>query len=465
MTPQWPEHFSPEIVSPVSAAYISTYTFALEAWRRGLKVTFLEAGLRHFVIADEHGRSVRFHRASPEMNTAEAITLTDHKYHTVSLLQKAGVPTPESVHIWTAETEVEQLQARAETIGYPVVLKRLDGLMGQGVYTDISGPEELAKRYRALKDEMGLSEVMLEPHVSGDDYRVFVIDGEVVASCRRIPANVVGDGIRTVDELIRQKNRDRRKNPFLAKGLIHRDAEVEDYVSSYGMTFDSVPEEGQTIRLRGAANGSAGGDLEDETPTLSQKAQQAAIDAVAAVPGLFAAGVDVLFDAETGRAVIIELNAIPAIGTNMYPTSGTGQDIPKAMIDRCFPDSHRTGDERDKNLHFPMQRIRDVLRSGVAESVTVGALPAHRYPVRRRIRFASERLVSRREIVSLQRIAQRLALAGTLKRLDDGTLELIAGGTAREMSRFVTRLSKLLGAEPSVEEDWSGPLSFGFTVV
>lgn len=463
MNAQWPDHFLPGVVGAVSAPYISTYTFALEAWRRGLTVTFLEAGLRHYEISDDSGRRVRFHRASPEMNSAEAIELTDHKYDTIRHLQRAGVSTPKSELITTAETDIASLQAKAAVLGYPVVLKRLDGLMGQGVFTDISGPEELVKRYRALTEEMGLSEILLEPHVTGDDYRVLVIGGEVAGACLRIPANVVGDGIHTVDELISQKNRERRRNPFLAKGLIRKDAEVEDYIESYGLTSDSIPAEGRAIRLRGAANGSAGGDLEDETETLAEEVRHVALDAVKAVPDLFCCGVDVLFDSETRQAVIIELNAIPAIGANMYPTAGQGQDIPKLMIDKCFPESARSSGDHDRSLYFPMREIRGLLRSGLTQSVTLAPLPDHRFPVRRAYLLTDGQNLTRRRSETLQRIAKMLKVSGALRVHAEGR-QLVIAGTERGVDRFVGRLNAMLGTSPTSVENWTGAVPFGFQV-
>lgn len=426
-------------------------------------MSFYDPRLRHYSISDSEGRSVRFHRASPEMTSQETIELTDHKFETIERLREAGVPTPESRLIDTTATSLAELTSAAETLGYPVVLKRLDGLMGQGVFTNITSAVELEKRYHTLKENQRLKEILLEPHVTGDDYRVLIIDGEIVGACLRLPANVVGDGVHTIDELIRLKNDQRKSNPFLSKGLIRKDIEVRDYVEAAGMTFQSVPAVGRHIRLRGAANGSAGGDLVDATETLTSEARQAALDAVAAVPDLYCCGVDVLFDPATRNATILELNAVPAIGTNMYPSEGAGQDVPKAMIDKSFPKTARSADERDRDLYFPMRPIRELLRTGLTESVTVAPIPSHRFSFRRRYRIDGATTMSPRQLSSIQRAARRMEIAGHIK-VDESGYTLMAAGSEQAVRAFVHRTSRLVGVSPSGEEEWDRAIPLGFHV-
>src|SRR5699024_1973377 len=133
-------------------------------------------------------------------------------------------------------------------------------------------------------------DLIIEEYVEGEEYRVYVVDNEVVAATKRIAANVIGDGVSTIKELIEKKNEIRKENPYLAKKLIKIDDPVITYLNKQEITIDDVPQKNEYIRLKGQANISAGGDPIDATDDLDKKSKQLAIDAVKSIPNLHHAG-------------------------------------------------------------------------------------------------------------------------------------------------------------------------------
>lgn len=467
MNPTWPEHFAAEVVRPGFGGRLSSYTIALEAWRRGLTVTFNDPILRKYTISDDVGRTVRFLRARPHMTTRSAVRVANDKYQTHELLRHAGVPTPEAKMFDSKSTSWRDLANAAEEIGYPVVLKPLAGSMGRGVFANITSPNNLKERFDYLTRELKEAKIVLEEHVAGDDFRVLVVGGQVAGACQRVPANIVGDGRRSVDELISTKNTARQENPFLSKGLILKDYETEVHLANHGLDYTSVPGNGDYIQLRSAANASAGGDVVDVTDTLPERITSAAVSAIQAVPELFCAGVDVLYDTASGRDnpsfTILELNAHPQIGVNMYPSHGVGSDAPKVVVDQCFPNSYRDADSDLRDVSFELSGLLFPLTCGAAQSITLAPIPAHRWAYRRAVTMSPAANLEPDSRRRLLRAAHRRGLAGRLRPASDET-HLLVAGEQQGVQEFIRLSQRILKTELVGETAWTGPVMAGFFI-
>src|SRR5699024_4867630 len=222
---------------------------------------------------------------------------------TKEILAKANVPVPKGKGFSECATD-EEIIAYSKTIDYPIVLKPTDASLGDGVVTNIASDEEFLDALHYVRHELEYDEVIVEQHVYGEEYRVYVIEDKAVAAYNRIPANITGDGIHTIEELIDRKNFDRRQNARLNSCLIHYDIEIEEFISKKGYTLESIPTKGEYIPLREKTNVSAGGDPIDVTDKITEEMKQIAIDSVKAVPGLYHAGVDI---------IVNENAAIPAV--------------------------------------------------------------------------------------------------------------------------------------------------------
>lgn len=457
----WPQHFSVDAVRPGFGSKLCGYTIALEAWRRGLTVTFTDSALRTYTISDDQGRSVRFVRSSPHMTTRKAVRIANDKYATHATLRTAGVPTPEARIFDMKHDSTVQILEAADEFGYPVVVKPAAGRMGRGVFANIADADELLDRLTYLTETLEHRRILLETHVQGEDHRVLVVGSRIAGICKRVPANITGNGESSVDELIEAKNALRKMNPFLSKGLIKKDYETRNWLARANLDYDSVPTAGQYIRLRSAANASAGGDV--VAVDLPEKVKSAAIAAAHAIPDLFCAGVDVLYTAQQDTAdpvfAILELNAHPQIGVNMYPTHGVGSEAPKVIIDECFPNSERVHSAHLLDVSFRTRELLTPLTSGVAQSVTLAKIPSHEWSVRREVVFQKAFRLKNEQRLKLQRLAQKYHVAGHLDTTMETPRLRIAGETER-----IQEIVNLIGVPTFQDNPWEGVVTLGFKI-
>lgn len=469
MKTTWPDHFSPAVVGRAfGGGRLSSYCIALEAWRRDLQVTWTRADLRNYIVSDGI-REVRFNDSRPQSLTprADYAKLID-KWTTKRHLEDHGVPVPRGILIEDSSISDETLDDISAGIGFPLVIKPNTGTMGQGVFSNVRTSSELHRVFRHLASRDPDSSILMERHVSGEDFRVMVVGDHAVAAVRRIPANVTGDGQRTIRQLINRKNKQRSANPFLSKGRIRVDFEVESVLAEQGLALTDTPTRGANVPLRRVANASAGGDVEDVTDDLPPGMAEAAVRAVQAVPNIYVAGVDFLWDQDASETfVVIEMNSRPHVPVNMYPTSGQGRDVPEAMLDYFFPDSSRRALPGDPLLNFDLGQISDVLRTRRARQVVLPMLPEHHLPIRRSITFTSSQAtkMTRLRSTRLERRAGLDGVSGKLTRDDAGFVTAVIGaGDDASIDSFVEAVEKVLSLPGGTAEVWNGPLTFGFVV-
>ena len=137
-----------------------------------------------------HAKRIRATMTS--QTSSVAVDIASNKELTLNLLSAAGLPVPRSESVRTVEDAVPL----ANRIGYPVVLKPLDGNHGRGVMLDLRSDDDVRAAFPVAKEESRNGLVIVETFVTGRDYRCLVIDGRIAAIAERVPAHVVGDGRR-----------------------------------------------------------------------------------------------------------------------------------------------------------------------------------------------------------------------------------------------------------------------------
>ncbi|HEX9122156.1 MAG TPA: cyanophycin synthetase [Actinomycetota bacterium] len=273
------------------------------------------------------------------MTSALAVDIAGDKKLTTQLLAAAGLPVPKNEVVRTADAAV----AAGKRIGFPVVVKPLDGNHGRGVSLDITGVRAVRTGFnRAVKQSRGGS-VVVEQMVSGNDYRFLVVDGRMSAVAQRVAAHVVGDGTHTVRELVDLANADPRRGLGHEKVLTRMriDDETERLLTEQDLTLDDVPAQGDVVRIAATGNMSTGGIAIDRTWEAHEDNVDIAEEA-ARVVGLDVAGIDFVAPdiskpvRETGGA-IVEVNAAPGFRMHTNPTEGEAQYVAKPVIDLLFP--------------------------------------------------------------------------------------------------------------------------------
>ena len=267
---RWLPHLEKEVLSSVHGSNICMYSIALEGWRRGLTLEIYRKKENEVCyILSSKKRTHHFNRSRGDLVTDEAVTICKNKHLTKEYLSNAGVPIPEGKR-FKSDARFEDILNYVRLLGFPVVLKPTSGSMGKGVISNIQEEKSLKEAFLNMYNETNYyNDFIVEKFIPGEDYRIYVIDDKVVGAIKRIPANVTGDGVNTIEDLISMKNKQRKNNPFMAKSLIKMDQEVLQFISRAGYTPTSVLPKGETLYLRAKCNAAAGGDSIDATDILS----------------------------------------------------------------------------------------------------------------------------------------------------------------------------------------------------
>ncbi|VXB51657.1 cyanophycin synthetase [Nocardioides sp. AX2bis] len=284
-----------------------------------------------------HAKRIRATMTSE--TSAIAVDIASDKDLTTRLLGAAGLPVPKQESVRTAD----QAARVAVRIGFPVVVKPLDGNHGRGVCLNLEDEAEVREAFETAKGESKRGVVVVESFVTGKDYRCLIIDGRVAAIAERVPASVTGDGISTVEQLVDTANADPRRGVGHEKVLtrIKVDAAAEALVADQGFEMTAVPPEGQVVKLALTGNMSTGGISIDRTLEAHPENAEIAEEAARMI-GLDIAGIDFICPditepvRETGGA-ICEVNAAPGFRMHTHPTIGDPQFIAKPVVDMLFP--------------------------------------------------------------------------------------------------------------------------------
>ena len=266
-----------------------------------------------------------------------AVELASDKEETNKILATLGLPVPKQELV---QSEIQAVRA-AQRIGFPVVTKPYNGNHGRGISIRLTSDAEVAQGFLMAREHS--RSVIVETFLEGDDHRLLVVNGELVAATRRTPGHVTGDGQHTITQLIDFVNQDPRRGVGHEKVLtrLELDAQAQTMLARAGLNADSVPEPGQIAYLRSTANLSTGGTATDVTDVIHPDNREMAERAVRAI-GLDVGGVDFLSKniTESYRAIgggICEVNAAPGFRMHVAPSEGTPRDVAGPVIDMLFP--------------------------------------------------------------------------------------------------------------------------------
>lgn len=321
----------------------STGSIVQEAVRRGIPAIRLDP--RRSLVQLGHGRFQRRIWATVTSNTANiAVDVASNKELTNRLMHEIGIPVPRSVVVRSEDEAVRQ----ASRLRYPVVIKPLDGNHGRGVFINLANEDDVREFYPSALAEARGDSILVESYIPGKDYRILVVNNNIVAVSERVPAHVVGDGRHTIEELIEITNSDPRRGVGHEKILtrINIDAQSMEVLERDNRSLESVPERDEFVQLKLTGNMSTGGTAIDRTddihPDNIEIARQAAM-----VVGLDIAGIDFITEdiAESARdqgGAIVEVNAGPGFRMHTNPTEGHPRHVGRAVVDMMFPRNEDT---------------------------------------------------------------------------------------------------------------------------
>jgi cyanophycin synthetase len=266
-----------------------------------------------------------------------AVDIACNKEQTKKMLDAASIPVAKG----SICVDEEDLAETIKSIGYPIVLKPLDGNHGKGASINVTSWEdavlglEYAQKYSRR--------VIVERFITGFDFRVLVIDNKIVAAAQRVPAHVVGDGINSIEELIEIVNADPRRGYGHENVLTEIDIDRDslELLEKRNLTVKSIPEKGDVVYLKSTANLSTGGTSIDVTDMMHPENIFMA-ERISRIIGLDICGIDIMASNLTqslkeNGGVILEVNAAPGFRMHLAPSEGLPRNVAAPVIDMLYP--------------------------------------------------------------------------------------------------------------------------------
>lgn len=307
---------------------LSTQILMKESIKRGITVNIVDR-TENF-ISLKKGEKIEYVKQATKTSkdTYVSVLIMENKTVTKKVLEEKGVKVPTGEEF----NSIEEAKAKAYNyVDKPVVIKPKSTNFGIGIniFPEGANLEDIIHAFEiAFKND---NTVLIEEFIKGKEYRFLVINDEVVGILHRVPANVIGDGEKSIKELVEVKNQD----PLRGKGYvtplekIRLEENAELFLKQQGKNFDYIPKKDEIIYLRENSNISTGGDSIDYTDDIPQKFKNIAVNAARAA-GAKICGVDMMledYSDENTNYAIIELNFNPAIHIHSYPYKGEERKI------------------------------------------------------------------------------------------------------------------------------------------
>ncbi len=315
----------------------STGSIVQEAVNRGIPWIRLN---KYSLVQLGYGANQKRIQATVTSETSSiGVELACDKEDTKYLLEQAEVEVPRGDII----RRERSLQDACDYVGFPLVIKPIDGNHGRGITVDINNYDDALVAFHHAKDSSKSGAIIVEKFITGEDYRLLVINNVLVAAAIRTPAHVVGDGKSTIQELIDKVNSDPRRGYGHEKVLtqITTNELTKTLISQAGYSLDSVLPADERLILKDTANLSTGGTAEDITDIV-HPANVSMVERISKIIDLDICGVDIMTTditkplSETGGAVL-EVNAGPGFRMHLAPTTGLPRNVAAPVIDKFFP--------------------------------------------------------------------------------------------------------------------------------
>jgi len=279
----------------------------------------------------------RFQATITGNTSSIAVDIACNKELTKKMLEDAAIPVPSGSLV----VDEEGLDYAIRKIGYPIVIKPLDGNHGKGASINVNDYETAVVGLTHAQQYS--RKVIVEKYITGFDFRVLVINHKMVAAARRVPAHVVGDGELNIQQLIDKENTDPRRGYGHENVLteIDVDKDTNELLDKLNYTLETVPQKGEIVYLKSTANLSTGGTSIDVTDMIHPENIQMA-ERVSRIIGLDVCGIDIMAEnltqplKESGGA-ILEVNAAPGFRMHLAPSEGLPRNVAAPVVDMLYP--------------------------------------------------------------------------------------------------------------------------------
>ena len=300
-------------------------------------IPWIRLGTNSLVQLGYGVHQMRFQATITCKTSSIAVDIACNKEETKRMLDMASIPVASG----SICVDAEDLELTIKKIGYPIVIKPLDGNHGKGASINVVTWEDAIE---GLAHAQKYSRrVIVEKFITGFDFRVLVIDNKLVAAAKRVPAHVVGDGKKTIQELIDKTNLDPKRGYGHENVLteITVDRDTTDLLEKMNYSLETIPNNGETVYLKSTANLSTGGTSVDVTDMMHPENIFLA-ERISRVIGLDVCGIDIMAENLTqplkeNGGVILEVNAAPGFRMHLAPSEGLPRNVAAPVIDMLYP--------------------------------------------------------------------------------------------------------------------------------
>lgn len=317
---------------------ISTRLIMEAALARGWKAMPLDDRfVSTLAITPPNLRTYYFDSCQPPLTSAAAMVIADNKLSTYLIAQSQGIPVADFLMVEPKNLQPARDFLHTQTaVGHQLVVKPIDTNHGDGITVGVTTEDALAD---ALEFAQKFSQrILLQRRHYGDDCRLLVVNGKVIAASQRVPAHVIGDGTHTIRQLVDLRN-----------GQEAHDLKHGDYVDQINMNnverflgeeISRVPKADEYVTVSGTANLGHGGKPYDITADIHPSFKKAA-ELIAQTLDMFVCGADFIAQDYTkplmaDNAVLLEINATPGLRMHHYPAKGKGHDAAGIILDEFY---------------------------------------------------------------------------------------------------------------------------------
>lgn len=455
---RWLPHLEGVFQTKGNSNQISANSIALEGWRRGLHLKFYtsekncELSTKYSLSnsRNEHHFSISIGDETNE----KALNICENKEKVRQHLISNYIPVPLGEKFSGAQ-ENDEILSYASKIGYPVILKPIDNT-NKHMFMKINDDEEL---YNLLNhDKFDYQDFILEEYVCGENYRIFVIENQVVGALNRIDTSIVGDGVHTIKELVSQKNKQKKLNPTLTNKLIKIDSKVDKNLANLGYTIHSIPKKDEIIE-----HFSKNKSPIDVTKQLSSQLKSSAINVGKSIPSLTMYSVDIVINSKKEKPTILNINAQPEIDEYLFPVAGQPRDLAKYIIDFYFPE---TINNNKSNLFFDFNKITNLLNSHSAKEIKVATCQNKKLITKKYIVSGCVQKVGYRKWIRNK--AHELCLHGYTRNLQNGDVEVVVASNEEYIINDFKNICYQGPKKANVTNvkvlSWNKPIKIGFEI-
>lgn len=307
---------------------LSTQILMKEAIKRGIKAEVMDKSENFISLKTDNKVEYVKQATKTSKDNYVTVLIMENKSVTKKVLRDNKIKVPEGIEVNSMD---EALNVIKDFVNLPIVIKPKSTNFGLGIsiFKDGADEESIKKAFDiAFKHD---NTVLIEEFIKGKEYRFLVIDDEVVGILHRVPANVKGNGINSIAELVEIKNQDPLRGHHYVTPLekIILDENAELFLKQQNKSFNYIPSKDEMVYLRENSNISTGGDSIDYTDDIPQEFKDIAVAAAKSVNAKIC-GVDMMledYSNKNSNYAIIELNFNPAIHIHCYPYKGMEREI------------------------------------------------------------------------------------------------------------------------------------------